>query len=93
VSEQEDSLYGLILMAGYVFSDGFTSVFQEKLFAGYKMPTYSQMLYVNLTSACISIISMFSSTLSSSLLIIIIIIITINNQNYHDDAIITIILF
>jgi len=52
--ETSDSFYGLLLMGGYVFADGFTSVFQEKLFRGYKMSTYNQMLYVNATSAVIS---------------------------------------
>ena len=44
-------------MGGYLFSDGFTSVFQEKLFKGYKMSTYNQMLYVNMFSAFISLVS------------------------------------
>jgi len=52
--DKSDSMYGLILMGGYLFCDGFTSVLQEKLFRGYKMSTYNQMLYVNLCSATIS---------------------------------------
>eukprot|EP01102_Stenamoeba_stenopodia_P021949 TRINITY_DN8978_c0_g1_i2.p1 TRINITY_DN8978_c0_g1~~TRINITY_DN8978_c0_g1_i2.p1 ORF type:complete len:339 (-),score=46.63 TRINITY_DN8978_c0_g1_i2:156-1172(-) len=51
----EDSGFGLALMGGYLFCDGFTSVFQEKLFRGYSMSTYNQMLYVNLSSAVISL--------------------------------------
>mmetsp|Transcript_20188 Transcript_20188/g.77300 ORF Transcript_20188/g.77300 Transcript_20188/m.77300 type:complete len:340 (+) Transcript_20188:74-1093(+) len=56
-----DSIYGLILMMGYVFCDGFTSVFQEKLFKGYKMSTYNQMLYVNLCSSIISTLTLLTS--------------------------------
>lgn len=56
-----DSIYGLILMGGYMFCDGFTSVFQEKLFKGYKMSTYNQMLYVNLCSSIISILTLITS--------------------------------
>lgn len=53
--DKSDSMYGLFLMGGYLFCDGFTSVLQEKLFRGYKMSTYNQMLYVNLCSATISL--------------------------------------
>jgi len=56
-SDRDDSIYGILFMFGYLFSDGFTSVFQEKLFKGYKMTTYNQMLYVNIYSAIISTIS------------------------------------
>jgi len=59
-SGNSDSTYGILLMAGYMFLDGFTSVFQEKLFHGYKMSTYNQMLYVNAASAVISLIMLFS---------------------------------
>lgn len=52
---ESDSFFGLALMGGYLFCDGFTSVFQEKLFRGYNMSTYNQMLYVNLCSAVISL--------------------------------------
>ena len=47
----EDSWYGLVLMLGYLGFDGFTSTFQEKLFKGYSMTIYNQMLYVNLCSS------------------------------------------
>jgi len=64
----EDNMYGLFLMAGYLFSDGFTSTFQEKLFRGYDMSTYNQMLYVNLWSAVMSLASLlFSNELFSSI--------------------------
>lgn len=50
-----DSYYGLLLMLGYLGFDGFTSTFQEKLFAGYQMTIYNQMLYVNMCSGFMSI--------------------------------------
>jgi len=60
-SAEQNSLYGLVLMVVYLAFDGFTSTFQEKLFRGYPMSTYNQMLFVNLTSACISFLGVASS--------------------------------
>lgn len=54
-ASDEDSYYGLLLMLGYLGFDGFTSTFQEKLFAGYQMTIYNQMLYVNMCSGIMSI--------------------------------------
>jgi len=54
-STTEDSTFGLMLMGVYLFSDGFTSVLQEKLFRGYEMSTYNQMLYVNMWSGLFSL--------------------------------------
>ena len=51
----QSSIYGLALMLGYLGFDGFTSTFQDKLFKGYNMTTYNQMLY---TTMCSSILSM-----------------------------------
>lgn len=48
------SVYGIALMLGYLGFDGFTSTFQDKLFKGYNMTTYNQMLY---TTMCSSILS------------------------------------
>lgn len=50
-ANSEDSWVGLALMLGYLTFDGFTSTFQEKLFGGYSMSIYNQMLYVNLCSS------------------------------------------
>jgi adenosine 3'-phospho 5'-phosphosulfate transporter B2 len=58
---KSDTAFGLLLMAGYLFSDGFTSVLQERLFKGYEMSTYNQMLYVNLCSGAISLITLVLS--------------------------------
>ncbi len=48
-------LWGSALMLGYLGFDGFTSTFQDKLFKGYNMSTYNQMLYVNLFSSLVSL--------------------------------------
>jgi adenosine 3'-phospho 5'-phosphosulfate transporter B2 len=52
---------GLFLIAAYLFCDGFTSTLQERLFKGYSMSTYQQMLYVNLVSGVFSAIGTISS--------------------------------
>lgn len=57
----ETSMYGVSLMLGYLGFDGFTSTFQDKLFKGYQMETYNQMLYVNLFSASVSLFGLVSS--------------------------------
>eukprot|EP01132_Coremiostelium_polycephalum_P007766 gene7766-9558_t len=54
--ENDGTTYGLLLMAAYMFFDSFTSTFQEKMFHGYTMSTYDQMIYVNLCSAIISFV-------------------------------------
>jgi len=50
-----DTPLGLLLILGYLFSDGFTSTLQERLFKGYNMSTYQQMLYVSLVSSLFSL--------------------------------------
>lgn len=59
--------FGLLLMAAYMFFDGFTSTFQEKMFKGYTMSTYDQMIYVNAFSALISFIGLYAPTLRTKL--------------------------
>lgn len=54
--------YGILLMLGYLGFDGFTSTFQDKLFRGYQMETYNQMLWVNFCSALISSFWLFSDS-------------------------------
>ncbi|MEW5319511.1 MAG: hypothetical protein WDW38_010656 [Sanguina aurantia] len=51
----EASMYGLLLMLGYLGFDGFTSTFQDKLFKGYHMTTYNQILYTTLWSSLLSL--------------------------------------
>ncbi|KAK4534883.1 hypothetical protein CDCA_CDCA03G0908 [Cyanidium caldarium] len=60
-SDAGSSWIGLALMVVYLAFDGFTSTFQEKLFRGYTMSAYNQMLYVNLTSAAISLFGLLVS--------------------------------
>lgn len=63
-----DCLFGLALMGTYLFFDGFTSTFQEKLFAGYSMSIHNQMMYVSFSSACLSLLVVFvTGTAASSL--------------------------
>jgi adenosine 3'-phospho 5'-phosphosulfate transporter B2 len=54
--EANNTPTGLLLMALYMFFDGFTSTAQEKMFKGYTMSTYDQMIYVNLFSAIICVV-------------------------------------
>lgn len=60
-ARESDSYFGLLLMVGYLGFDGFTSTFQEKLFAGYSMTIYNQMLYVNFCSAIMSCLFIVAS--------------------------------
>jgi len=59
--EKDTSFMGIILMLGYLGFDGFTSTFQDKLFKGYQMETYNQMLYVNLFSSIVSLVTLLSA--------------------------------
>merc|ERR1719401_2154865 len=57
-ADQEDSIYGVLLLGGFLVVDSFTSTFQEKLFRDYKTTKYNQMIYVNICSAAISLVSL-----------------------------------
>jgi len=52
---QQSSYVGLLLLSGYLVSDGLTSTFQEKLFKQHQTSKYNQMLWINLGSAMISL--------------------------------------
>jgi adenosine 3'-phospho 5'-phosphosulfate transporter B2 len=54
-------LYGGGLMLGYLAFDGFTSTFQDKMFKGYQMTTYNQVLYTTMWSSILSSLTLFSS--------------------------------
>lgn len=54
-SADSDTPIGFILLIAYLFFDAATSTYQERLFAKYDMSVYNQMLYINFTSAFISI--------------------------------------
>lgn len=41
--DRHSSLYGLLLMGGYLTADGYTSTFQQKMFKGYAMTSYNQV--------------------------------------------------
>jgi hypothetical protein len=55
-------MWGSALMLGYLGFDGFTSTFQDRLFKGYSMSAYNQMLYVNMFSAAVSFCGAHFST-------------------------------
>merc|ERR1719183_2860765 len=55
------SIYGLMLLLGFLALDGFTSTFQEKLFKEYETSKYNQMFYVNLGSITISVITLLAT--------------------------------
>jgi len=57
-ADQGDSIYGLLLLLGFLAFDGFTSTFQEKLFKEHATTKYNQMLYINLFSAITSCVSL-----------------------------------
>merc|ERR1712151_1459452 len=56
-----NSSYGLMLLAGFLALDGFTSTFQEKLFKEHTTSKYNQMLYINLGSCVISSFTLVAS--------------------------------
>ncbi|KAH9556252.1 hypothetical protein CY35_07G017200 [Sphagnum magellanicum] len=51
----QSTTWGVVLMIGYLGFDGFTSTFQDKLFKGYNMDIYNQILYVTLCSCGLSL--------------------------------------
>lgn len=57
----QSSIYGVLLMLGYLGFDGFTSTFQDKMFKGYNMTTYNQILYTTLWSSILSFFALVSS--------------------------------
>lgn len=56
----DSSLFGCLLMVGYLGFDGFTSTWQDRMFKGYSMSVYNQILYVQLCSACVSFTSLIA---------------------------------
>ncbi|KAL4451574.1 hypothetical protein ABPG75_007236 [Micractinium tetrahymenae] len=57
----DSSVFGLLLMLGYLGFDGFTSTFQDKLFKGFQMTIYNQILYVTTFSATFSLLGLISA--------------------------------
>jgi len=52
--DKDSSVYGLLLMVGFLGCDGFTSTFQEKVFRDCQTTKYNQMMYVNSGSLVVS---------------------------------------
>jgi len=57
-NDKSNSIYGLLLLVGFLAADGFTSTFQEKLFEEHQTSKYNQMLYINLGSAFTSCVGL-----------------------------------
>ena len=55
------SMFGVMLMLGYLAFDGFTSTFQDKLFKGYQMTIFNQIMYVQAFSAGFSTLGLISA--------------------------------
>jgi solute carrier family 35 (adenosine 3'-phospho 5'-phosphosulfate transporter), member B2 len=60
-ASSDSSIFGIMLMLGYLGFDGFTSTFQDKLFKGYQMTIYNQIMYVQSFSAGFSILGMLTA--------------------------------
>merc|ERR1719277_2764976 len=60
-SDADNSMFGLLLLVGFLGLDGFTSTMQEKLFKDHVTSKYNQMLYINLGSCVISSCTLIAS--------------------------------
>ncbi|CAE7340805.1 slc35b2 [Symbiodinium natans] len=56
--DANNSFKGFVLLGGFLALDGLTSTFQEKLFKEHKTTKYNQMLYINLLSATVSMVTL-----------------------------------
>ncbi|XP_004487040.1 UDP-galactose/UDP-glucose transporter 5 [Cicer arietinum] len=52
---RENTVWGVLLMVGYLGFDGFTSTFQDKMFRGYDMEIHNQIFYTTLCSCILSL--------------------------------------
>ncbi|MDP2434765.1 MAG: hypothetical protein Q8P67_03390 [archaeon] len=69
VPSDDSSLLGPLLLFVFLFTDGFTSTLQERLFRSNRSSTYNQMLYNNLVSLCICVVTLeLKQGLAASLL-------------------------
>lgn len=59
------SIFGGLLMFGYLGFDGFTSTFQEKLFKGFQMSSQHQVMYVTFFSSFFALSSLVSAGMFS----------------------------
>jgi len=53
-----NSVRGFLLLIGFLGLDGFTSTMQEKLFKDYSTTKYNQMLYINMFSSVVSVVTL-----------------------------------
>lgn len=53
--DRHSSGYGILLMLGYISIDGCTSTVEQKVYKGYQMSSYNQVLYVSLCSLVLSL--------------------------------------
>merc|ERR1719491_2334371 len=60
-ADQGNSIWGLVLLVGFLACDGLTSTFQEKLFKEHKTSKFNQMLYVNGCSGLTSLIALLAT--------------------------------
>jgi len=56
-----NSMRGFLFLGAFLVLDGLTSTMQEKLFKEHKVSKYNQMMWVNLLSACVSLITLLAS--------------------------------
>lgn len=54
----QDTPLGFGLLVVYLLFDAITSTYQERLFEKYDMSVYNQMLYINISSACMSVVGL-----------------------------------
>lgn len=55
---ESDTPFGFGLLIAYLLFDAITSTYQERLFDKYDMSVYNQMLYINVSSACLSVVGL-----------------------------------
>lgn len=71
-SADTDTPVGFLLLIVYLLFDALTSTYQERLFSKYDMSVYNQMLFINVTSATISMAGLaISGGLRRSLLFLV----------------------
>lgn len=55
------TVHGILLLLVYLAFDGLTSTMQEKLFKEHATPRHNQMLFVNLSSSIMSVVTLLAS--------------------------------
>lgn len=56
-----NSFMGFLFLGAFLLLDGLTSTLQEKLFKDHKTSKYNQMMYINMLSACVSVVTLLST--------------------------------